>query len=74
MNRSDLKQLAEHHGVRFVAGAVDCDEPTLLTFIEHLLEGNHLDCAPPFREGIPTSPNLAVPHLNADRTYRFSMG
>lgn len=47
MNRSDLKQLAERHGIRFVAGAVDCDEPTLLTFIEHLLEGNHLDCSPP---------------------------
>ena len=43
MNRSDPKQLAERHGIRFVAGAVDCDEPTLLTFIEYLLEGNHHD-------------------------------
>lgn len=34
------KQLAEHHGVRFVAGAVDCDEPTLLHFIELLLKEN----------------------------------
>ena len=25
------KQLAEAHGIRFVAGAVDCDEPTLVT-------------------------------------------
>ena len=32
------KQLAEHHGIRFVAGAVDCDEPALLTFIERLLK------------------------------------